>query len=221
VKLFAGAVLERPPGQKYVSELRFAELAPQRPLPKPATLERWRKKLPSGFEVALRAPNACFESPSGPLRAGPELDAGLRWLEEAVNALEARILVVPTGATVTTGARDRERLRDFFARMPRAGDRVIAWKPSGLWEPDAVRAMAATLSVLGGVDPIDDPIPNGEVVYAHLLAEGLRRSFSHAQLLEALDKLERSGASSVYVSIESPQSFREARLLQALSEGRA
>jgi hypothetical protein len=54
-----------------------------------------------------------------------------------------------------------------------------------------------------------------------LTAEGFRRSFSHAQLLEVLDKLRRSDASRAFVSIESPHSFREASLLQALSEGRA
>jgi hypothetical protein len=53
-----------------------------------------------------------------------------------------------------------------------------------------------------------------------LLAEGFRRSFSHALLLEVLDKLQSSGASRAFVTIESGQSFREARLLQALSEGR-
>jgi hypothetical protein len=80
--------------------------------------------------------------------------------------------------------------------------------------------MARGLSVLGGIDAIGDPVPRVEVVYATLLAEGLRRSFSHAQLLDVCDKLQGAAASRAYVTIESPQSFREASLLQALSEGR-
>ena len=80
--------------------------------------------------------------------------------------------------------------------------------------------MATTLSVIGGFDAVDDPVPSSDVVYGSLLAEGLQRSFSHAQLLEVLDKLQSSGASRAFVTIESGQSFREARLLQALSEGR-
>ena len=48
--LLAGASVERPPGAKYTAELRFAELAPSAPLPKPSTLRRWRHDLPEGFE---------------------------------------------------------------------------------------------------------------------------------------------------------------------------
>lgn len=220
VELLAGAVLERPPGRKYVSELRFAELSPPPPLPKAATLARWREGLPPGFQVALRVPSACWEPGAGALRAGPELDAGIEWLTTAADALEATVVVVSTGAKVTTGARDRKRLRDFFERIPRREDRLIVWRATGLWEPEAVAAMADALSVVGAIDPIDDPVPEMDVVYAHLLAEGLRRSFSHAQLGDVVDTLERSRAARAFVSIESAQSFREARLLQALSEGR-
>ena len=220
MELLAGALLERPPGPKYTSELRFAELAPQSPLPKPGTLAKWRQKLPEGFELALRAPDPSWQSPGGPLRPSPELDAGLGWLSEAADALQASMIVVATGPTVTTGARDRERLREYFGRIPRAEDRPVVWRPSGLWEPETVQTMASVLSVVGGFDAIDDPAPSSDVLYTSLLAEGFRRSFSHALLLEVLDKLQSSGASRAFVTIESGQSFREARLLQALSEGR-
>ena len=220
MQLLAGALLERPPGPKYLAELGFAELSLAEPLPKPATLAKWRQKLPEGFELGLRAPEVCWRSEEGPLRAGESLDVGLRWLEEASEALAASVLVVSTDASVTTGARDRERLREYFGRIPRQRGRTIVWKPSGLWEPKAVQSMADSLSVVGGVDAIDDPVPQAEVVYASLLAEGLRRSFSHAQLLEVLDKLASSSASRAFVTIESAQSFREAKLLQALSQGR-
>lgn len=220
MELLAGALLERPPGPKYTSELRFAELSPQAPLPKPGTLAKWRQKLPEGFELALRAPDACWQTPAGPLRPSKELDAGLAWLSEAADALQASMLVVATGPEVTTGARDRERLREYFARIPRKDARLLVWRASGLWEHQAVQSMARKLSVLGGFDAAEEPAPNEEVVYASLRAEGLRRSFSHAHLLDVLDKLEGSGALRAFVTIESPQSAREARLLQALSEGR-
>ena len=220
MQLLAGALLERPPGPKYTAELRFAELAPQAPLPKPGTLAKWRKKLPEGFELALRAPEACWRSKEGPLRQSPELDAGLSWLGEAADALEAALVVVRTSAEVTTGARDRERLREYFGRIERVEGRLVVWKPTGLWEPETVQSMARSLSAVGGIDAIDDPAPDTDPIYASLLAEGLRRSFSHAQLLEVLDKLQSSRAARAFVTVESGQSFREARLLQALSEGR-
>lgn len=221
MQLLAGASVERPPGRKYTGELRFAELGPRDPLPKPATLRRWREQLPDGFELALKAPEACWHPPEGPLRAGEALDAGLRWLSEAVEALEPSVVLIVTGPTVTTGARDRARLRDYFARLPRREGSDLVWRATGLWEPETLQQMARTLAVAGCFDAIDDPVPEGEWVYATLPAEGFRRSFSHAQLLDVLDKLEGSGADRAYVSIDSAQSFREAKLLQALSEGRA
>jgi len=220
MELLAGALLERPPGPKYTSKLRFAELALQSPLPKPGTLAKWRQKLPEGFELALRAPDPCWRSPAGPLRPSRELEAGLGWLSEAAEALQAALIVVATGPSVTTGARDRERLREYFGRIPRAEGRLVVWRPAGLWEPETVQTMASVLSVVGGFDAIDDPAPTADVVYTSLLAEGFRRSFSHALLLDVLDKLQSSGASRAFVTVESGQSFREAGLLQALSEGK-
>ncbi len=220
MELLAGALLERPPGPKYTSELRFAELAPQAPLPKPGTLAKWRQKLPDGFELGLRAPDVCWRSPKGPLLPSDALDAGLEWLSQAADALHASMVVIATSATVTTGARDRERLHEYFARIPRTDGRLIVWKPTGLWEPETVQTMAKTLSVVGAFDAIDDPAPHADVVYASLLAEGFRRSFSHALLLDVLGNLQSSGATRAFVTIESERSFREARLLQALSEGR-
>jgi len=220
MELLAGALLERPPGPKYTAELRFAVLAPQRPLPKPGTLAKWRQKHPKGFELALRAPDTCWQSPAGPLRPSNELDAGLMWLSAAADALQASMIVVATGRAVTTGARDRERLREYFRRLPRVEGQIIAWRPAGLWEPETVQAMARELSVVGGFDAVDDPAPDADVLYSSLIAEGFRRSFSHALLLDVLDKLHGSGASRAFVTIESGQSFREARLLQTLSEGR-
>lgn len=220
MQLLAGALLERPPGPKYTTELDFAELAPQEPLPKPSTLTKWRKDLPEGFELGLRAPESTWNTPDGPLRAGAGLDEGVSWLAEASDALGASLLVVATGATVTTGARDRDRLRAYFSRLPRRDGLTIVWRPSGLWEPESVQSMARSLGITGGFDAIDDPAPRDGIVYGSLLAEGLRRSFSHAQLLDVIDKLGASEAERAYVTIDSPHAYREARLLQALYEGR-
>jgi hypothetical protein len=153
------------------------------------------------------------------LRPNPELDAGLSWLSEAADALQASMIVVATSSALSTGTRDRERLREYFGRLPKVEGRLIVWRPTGLWEPEMVQTMARSLSIVGGFDAADDPTPDADVLYTSLVAEGLRRSFSHALLLDVVDKLESSGASRAFVTIESGQSFREARLLQTLSEG--
>lgn len=221
MQLLVGASLERAPGPKYTSELGYAELAPSGPLPKPATLRRWRESLPEGFDLALRAPDVCWNAPEGPLRLGPSLEERMRWLEDAADALKASMLVVATGATITTGARDRNRVRAYFGKLSLPETCRAVWHPTGLWEPAAVQAMARSMSILGGFDAIDDPVPDRETVYGLLRAEGLRRSFSHAQLLEVLDKLRATSVERAYLTIESPQCFREACLLRALAEGKA
>ena len=219
MELVAGALLERPPGPRYLTELRFAELAPKAPLPKPSTLARWRGNRPEGFELGLRVPETCWNPSGSPLRAGEALERGLAWIHEACDALDPSVVVLATGAAITTGARDRERLREYLGHFPRAVGRAIVWRPTGLWEPEAVQRVAASLSVVGGFDAVDDPAPRSEVVYGTLLAEGFRRSFPEALLADVVDKLRDSGAARAFVTIDSPQSFREARLLQALFEG--
>jgi len=219
MQLLAGALLERPPGPKYSAELRFAELALSGPLPKGQTLAKWRASLPDGFDLALRVPTSCWETSAGPLREGDELDAGLAWLSTAVDTLQPELLVLATSSEVTTGARDRQRLQAYVARLPRPDGTHLAWRPSGLWEPEAARRLSTRMGVLSGFDPVDDPVPKGEVLYGSLFAEGLRRSFSHALLLDVLGNLSSSTAATAYVTIDSPQSFREAKLLQSLAEG--
>ena len=210
----AGAVLPRIPGPKYAAALRFVELDLQSPLPKHRTLASWRAALPADFRLALRVPKAAWHPTSGPLRPGAELDEGLRWLSSAAEGLAADLLVVVTGPEVTTGRRDRDRLSEYFARLPRVDQRIVVWKPRGLWEPSAVQDLASTLSVVGGFDPLDDPAPSGRLRYGSLSAEGFRQSFSPSQLQEVAHKMR--GAEHAFVSISSPRSFEEARLLQSI-----
>ena len=219
MEFFAGAVLDRPPGSKYASALGYAELSLGAPLPKPATMARWRKELPPGFRLGLRAPEACWSSDAGPLRPCETLDRGVGWLQEAIDALETSVVVVATGASVTTGARDRARLREYFARFPRKEGCFVVWRPTGLWEPELLRGAAPSLSVVAGFDAIDDPAPHGRQLYGSLRAEGFRQAFSVAQLADVAEKVRDAGAVEAFVSIESPHAFREAQQLQMLFEG--
>ena len=96
MQLLAGALLERPPGPKYTSELGFAELTLTGQLPKAQTLTKWRAGLPESFRVALRIPRSCWHTSAGALREGGELDVGLAWrrgadLSPAADAFTQRL----------------------------------------------------------------------------------------------------------------------------------
>ena len=60
MRLHVGTSLERPPQKGYTNHLRFAELSPRAPRPRPATFARWAGGFPEGFSTALVLPlDAC------------------------------------------------------------------------------------------------------------------------------------------------------------------
>ena len=215
-RLFAGAQLERAPGPKYLEALRFAEMAPVAPLPRASTLAEWRGRLPDDFRTSIVAPRPAVASREGPMRLDDELEAGLRWLLEAADALRVRAIVVPTDADTTTGQRDRDRIAAYFERIPREGRKVV-WAPSGLWEPDLAQPFAARLGIDLAFDPLEDLVPEGEVVYGRLRAIGGRQRFGPDALADVVDKVLESDAREVYVAIASPRSFKEAEKLAQLA----
>ncbi len=216
-RLYVGAQLDRPPGPKYVESLIFAELAPKPPLPKPKTLAGWRGGLPEGFVLSLVAPRAAVASRRGPMRFDEELEAGLGWFLEAAAALDARVLVVPTEADITTGQRDRDRLAAYFDRIPR--DRVVVWAPSGLWEPDQAHRLATKLGIQAAFDPLEDPVPPDPIVYGRMRAIGGRQRFTEGMLMDAFAEIVAAEPDEAFVAIESPRSFKEATRLVQIATG--
>lgn len=218
--LHAGALLERAPGPKYVEVLQFAELAPRAPVPKASTLASWRDKLPEGFELALVAPRPAVASSKGPMQIDEDLEAGISWLVEAADALRARAIVVVTESELTTGQRDRDRLKAYFDRIPREG-RMIVWSAGGLWEPDEAQRFARRLGVTCAYDPLEDEAPDEEILYARLKAVGGRKSFPEGALMDVYERVIATGAAEAYVALESPRSFKEAAKLQQIASGEA
>ena len=219
--LYAGAQVDRVPGPRYAATLPFAELAPSAPLPRKSTLTRWKHQLPEGFQLALVLPREMMVSNRGWLRFDDSLEDRFPWVREAVDTLEPAILVVPTGAEVTTGQRDRDLLRAYFERLPQRENTTRVWAPAGLWETEVAAGFAKHLGVTCAFDPLEAPAPAGPVAYARLAAMGARTRFGEGMLQRALEEACASGAECVYFSIRSNQSFREAKRLQMLATGDA
>ncbi len=219
MEFHAGAVLDRPPGPKYTASLHFAELAFPGALPKTSTLSRFRAAVPEDFLCALVIPPSCLRGTGGPLRMDAELEARLTWVKDAAEALGARALVVPTTPEVTPGQRDRDRLAAYFALLPRAEGRDLVWSPRGLWEREEVERLADREGVLAAFDPLEDPIPEGPVLYARLRTIGARSRISSGMLVDVVERLAETEADEAFVAIESPRSFKEAAALQAVAAG--
>lgn len=214
--LHAGTVLEGVPGPKYRKALRFAELRPSGPIPKRATLTRWREEVGADFTFSWVTPTAALRSSRGPLRVDDAMERALATTIDAAIALDARFVVVPTSADVTTGQRDRDLLAAWVERWARAG-RQLVWQPAGLWDPEIALPFARHLGVVLGFDPLEADPPPGAIAYGRLRAMGQRSRFSETLLLEVLDRLEGAEAEDAWIAIDSPKSFTEAQRLAALA----
>ena len=218
MQLYVGAKLERPPGRKYVEALPFAELAFPASLPKAKTLARWRQGVPESFRVAIVTPPAALGPRRSPLRLTEEVEEALAWLDAAVETLDADV-VVPTGSGLTTSNRDRDRLAAFVERIPRRDGRNVVWAPKGLWEAELAHPMAEDLGVLCAYDPLEDPAPEGPVIYARVAAIGARRKLGEGVRYELLDALMDAAPQQAFVALESARSFDAAVALQQLALG--
>ncbi len=203
-------MLSKPPGPAYAEQLLFAEIRPQPPLPRPSTLRRWRYQLPERFAFALNAPRGAIVSRQGPLRIDADLQQGLDWTLRAADALGAVAVVMQTPIELTTSTRDRDLFAAYVDRLPRQEGRIWVWEPSGLWEPETAYPFAERLGLVCAFDPLTEPLPGGETLYARLLALGTRRRFTDAALTEIAGSLVRPNVSTAYVAFDSEASFRSA-----------
>lgn len=217
-KVYAGCLLERLPNPRAALALPFFEYAPRPPLPTFATLARYQKQLSGPARIALVAPRSCWMTPRGPMRKGPELDAGAEWLTRAADILGAFAIVLATGAELSTGERDSELLAAFAARLATERCRVVV-APRGLWEPEQAIPFAQRTGTIYGFDPLEHDAPPGDFVYGRVHPMGARPRLTEGHIAQIAARVVAAGADEAYVSIESERSLQDMkRLARALSE---
>ncbi|MET0339809.1 MAG: hypothetical protein ABW252_02360 [Polyangiales bacterium] len=212
--VFAGCLLERVPSAKALARLPFFELAPRPPLPSLATLARIKKQAPAWPQVSLVAPRSTWLTPQGAMRPGPELDAGLDWIKRASDILASFAIVLATGAELSTGGRDRERLAAFLDKLRPTG-RTLVIAPRGLWEPEHAAPFAAEHGAVYGFDPLEHDAPEGALVYARVRPMGARPRLTEGHIAQIAERIVAAGAERAYIGIESDQCSRAAKRLLA------
>jgi hypothetical protein len=216
-----GALIDRAPGRKYTAALRFAEFAPRAPLPRPGGLASLRAGLPADFVLALRAPRSSVVGARGALRMDAELEAGLTWLIAAADALQARAVVLNTPSDLTPGARSRDLLREYVARLPRVPGRSYVWLAQGVWEPEDIQIVCDELQLVRGFDPLETLPSSGPIAYAILRALGHRAGFSLAALSDALERTLEKEPEDAFITVDADRSFDIAKRLATLMQARA
>src|SRR5271168_721629 len=118
----------------YAKRFDFLEVrtgaTPREPAPSLATLRKWRKSVPPHFDFSVVAgPHLSM------LKAGAPLEDDLTNALAAVDALEARCILIQTPADVTPSNLWRDRMAKLVARFPRDVTQVV-WEPRGVWETE-------------------------------------------------------------------------------------
>ncbi len=219
MKLFAGASLDRPPGPKYTAALPFAELRFRSPVPKVATLRKWRGTAPEGLATTFIVPHGAMVSPAGAFRGGEAEEEAKRWIIDGATAIDARFVLMRTPASLSPGQRDRDRFEAFVDALREGGVRDVAWQPRGAWDDVQANRFAERIGVVRAYDPLEDEAPDGPIRYGRLETVGARSRITPGILHDAWANLIDVEAEEVYLAIESDRSFRDAQA--ALDAARA
>lgn len=204
---------------------------------RPSVLKRWRASVNRKAAFGVVAPSIITHEPGprgfgprgwpipaerraliGRFRAGPERDAGVAALTEAVKILDAGVAIFRTGPEFTPSSANRDLMRAFFAEVVPAGalgDTVRVWQPSGLWDPPTAHAFAQELGLVCALDPLAaDPVGDFAAFFAelsgddaYLIASGLGRARRHLtsdQLEEIAELASRHQRAWVVMATNEP-----------------
>jgi uncharacterized protein YecE (DUF72 family) len=216
--LLPGCVLERVPNSKYAKLLRFTELCPRAPLPRPSTLRRWRAETPKELLFALRMPTDAVISQKGPLRLDDDLKTQIEQSVEAADALDAVAIRFETPTAITPSARSRDLLEAYSEHLPQTENRLRVWTYSGIWEAESAYAFAEKLGLACSFDPLAEPFPQGKAGYAYIKTLGTRVRLSTQTLRSVVINLTNASLEKVYIALDSMSAVQQAILLQRLVE---
>ena len=185
--------------KRYYSLFRVVEV--QRTFydpPRRETLEKWRREAPPGFIFTIKAWQAVTHPSTSPTwrrmkRRPPGSPEGYGYLKptsenmlawrvtlEAAEALDARVIVLQTPASMPFNSESVRWVDEFFSKALReAGGRLVAWEPRGRWaeERSTLEKLLCKHGVIHVVDPlrrIPVTCPGQEVFYLRLHGRGGR-----------------------------------------------
>lgn len=211
--------------------------------PQPCTIEGWRAEAPDGFEFTLKAWQLITHEASSPtyrrlkqrLRDIDRPKVGsFRWTDltqrawqttrEAARLLNARKVVFQCPASFRPTDENKDRMREFFSRIPRLNLTCI-WEPRGTWLDDDIRALCEELDLIHCVDafkasPATVPQKGSELRYYRLHGPtGKSASYSDPEL-KWLAGLAAETEGHAYFMFNNIRMFEDARRFQEmLAEG--
>lgn len=198
MQLYVGQSSDRGSIKRY--SLDLLEMSVSASLPKPKTLREMRAGRPE-LKFALRLhPDVAL--------AGVTHEDVARCVA-AAEALNADVIVIPTGPRFTPTERNRATLA-ALAGAVRAPGRHVAWEPRGVWAPAETVRIAAEAEVVLVRDLTRELVPPGPVVYTRVLPFGLGARVSQTSLERLAQQLENVETAFVIVQAQGAKMTRNA-----------
>jgi uncharacterized protein YecE (DUF72 family) len=199
--------------------------------PQVATLKRWRKEAPIGFEFTLKAWQLITHESRSPtykrlrrkLTEQEKLEAGsfkpTAIVREAwevtlacAQALKARQVLFQCPASFTPTKQNISNLEKFFSSINRH-KLEFCWEPRGNWEKEIVESLCKSLDLWHVVDPFVATTVTPAKCYFRLHGrKGWRYRYEDVELEELMGLLPRRGRSYVFFNnvymVEDAQRFQ-------------
>lgn len=169
--------------------------------PRIATLEKWRREAPAGFEFTLKAWQLITHEPSSPTyrrlrppiaqhRAGRyggfkptrEVMDAWRVTLDAARALRASVILFQCPASFTPAPEHIRSMQKFFREIVKdCGGLALAWEPRGPWLAEVVQSLCAEFGLIHAVDPFKDVSLAGRCRYFRMHGvSGYRYRYTNA-----------------------------------------
>lgn len=205
--------------------------------PRDATLRRWRRQAPPGFEFTLKAWQLITHEASSPtyrrlrrplgaeerracggLRTTPVVLGAWERTLECARLLRASAVLLQCPRSFRATPENADRLRGFCTTVARPEGVRLLWEPRGAWPAELVRDLCRELGLVHVVDPLADTTVTPEQTYLRLHGvTGARHVHTDAELAAVAGALPAAG--TAYVLFNNLPRVDDARRFRALLPG--
>lgn len=215
-RIYAGTRVKQGAIERYAQKFNLLEVRtdPETPLAL-RTLRKWRKSVPPTFAFSVVLPDVVTE-----LRFTDAAERALGEALESARVLESPVLLIPSPISVRPTATNKSRMAKLVERIPRDVIK-LAWEPSGLWEEDDARALAAELGLVLVGDAARDPLAPGPVAYTRLRGLGDSRRLSLGRMEKLISHLRPFREAFVVIETDRPAAVAKAIQASASDVGDA
>lgn len=202
--------------------------------PATATMAKWRRSMPTGFEFTIKAwqlithtfNSSTYRRLKRPLLESERPAVGgfqdTSIVQEAwettlacARTLSATAIVFQCPASFKPLPKNIAQLRAFFTSMKRPQGVRLLWKPRDPWPEDTVAKLCNSLDLTHVVDPFVNPTVTRGFAYFRLHGTtGARHVYSDGELAQLVQRLPSEG--ETYVMFNNMPRVQDARRFMAL-----